>query len=104
MWCLLSRSSCIGQNPFQQLNLLCRYRSQFTRNPLIRRERRSIRNFDPSTTVQTQNEISRIQLLIRPTLFTVGVMSMSHKNISLISFVWTKVCGNFVCELCYLAI
>jgi hypothetical protein len=57
------------------LHFIQPFRTQISRNPLKQKPRRSIKNFDESNIlhVEPQTEPHASRLLIRPTLFTVGV-------------------------------
>jgi len=57
------------------LQLIQQFRTQISRNPLKQKPARSIKNFDESTIlrVEPRTEPHPSRLLIRPTIFTVGV-------------------------------
>jgi len=57
------------------LQLIQQFRTQISRNPLKQKPTRSIKNFDESTVlrVEPRTEPHPSRLLIRPTIFTVGV-------------------------------
>lgn len=69
-----------SKSPYStSLQLIQQFRTQISRNnPLKVKPRRSIKNFDESNVlrVEPRSEPHPIRLLIRPTIFTVGVSSI----------------------------
>ena len=94
---ILSSSKSRSSN---YLQLIQQFRTQISRDPLKVKPRRSIKNFDETNVLPV--EPHPIRLLIRPTLFTVGV-SQSLINFFPKSFFF-QVCRVFICHMCYLAI
>ena len=86
------------------LQLLQQFRTQIPRNPLKVKPRRSIKNFDESNVlrVEPHTEPHPIRLLVRPTIFTIGVCQNSKEfRIKFLSFTVRRL---FVCHMCYMAI
>ncbi len=69
---ILSSSKSPSSTYFQFIQ---QFRTQISRNPLKERPHRSIKNFDESKVlrVEPRTEPHPIRLLIRPTIFTIGV-------------------------------
>jgi len=75
MW--MRYSKCILSSSKTYLQLIQQFRTQISRNPLKQKSRRSIKNFDESNIlrVEPRTEPHPSRLLIRPTIFTIGVCS-----------------------------
>ena len=74
-WILSSSKTPTSSN----WHFIQQFRTQISRNSLKDKPRRSIKNFDESTIlpVEPRTEPHASRLLIRPTLFTVGVSEFS---------------------------
>ncbi len=77
MWMRCSKSilSSLKIPSSISLQLIQQFRTQISRNPLKQKPARSIKNFDESTIlrVEPRTEPHPSRLLIRPTIFTIGV-------------------------------
>jgi hypothetical protein len=76
MWLRSSQWILSSKSPSRTyLQVIQQYRTQISRNPLGQKPRRSIKNFDESNIlrVEPRTEPHASRLLIRPTIFTIGV-------------------------------
>jgi hypothetical protein len=93
MWMRYSKWILSGPSspPSRYLQLIEQFRTQTTRNPLKGRAQRSIKNFDEShiLRVEPRTEPHPSRLLIRPTIFTIGV-NRSFLSLSNLFFLFVE--------------